>query len=233
MSQLTNPSAVQGIGDLVMKELRLMYGTKFAQAWEGLTPREVKEAWNQMLAGFTEAEARVGIVACLSRDWPPTLPEFIRLCRPWMTPEVAFHDAVTGMTARRRGEIGNWAHPAIYWAAVAVGTHDLLNCGYAVLKSRWERAFGDEMARGQWHPVPTPAPALPSPGATQATPEEAAKALKAMGAGAILNEAGRDPRRGAKRILDAVKKGGAQYSPTVIAMAQAAMDAYPDQGARA
>lgn len=233
MSQLTNPTIGKGIGDLVVAELRLMYGSKFAQAWEGLTPREVKEAWNQMLAGFTEVEARVGIVACLSRDWPPTLPEFIRLCRPWMSPEVAFHDAVMGMTARRRGEIGNWAHPAIYWAAVGVGTHDLLNCGYGVLKGRWERAFGDEMARGQWHPVPTPAAALPAPGATQATPEEAAKALKAMGAGAILNESGRDPRRGARRILAEVKKGGASYSPTVIAMAQAAMDAYPDQGAQA
>ena len=57
--------------------------------------------------------------------------------------------------------------------------------------------------------------------------------MKAMGAGAILSESGRDPRRGARRILAEVKKGVASYSPTVIAMAQAAMDAYPDQGAQA
>ncbi|CAB3904617.1 hypothetical protein LMG26858_04415 [Achromobacter anxifer] len=234
MSQLTNPAADAALGGMVVAELRLMYGSKFAQAWEGLTPREVKDAWNQKLAGYTEAEARVGLVACLSRDWPPTLPEFMRLCRPWTVPEVAFHDAVAGMNARRRGEIGNWPHPAIYWAAVAVGTHDLLNCGYAVLKARWERAFSEELARGQWHAVPTPAPALPAPGATRATKEDAEKALRAMGAGAIMNESGRDPRRGAKRILaEAGRKGGRQYSPTVIAMAKAAMDAYPDTGAQA
>ncbi|MDF3940725.1 hypothetical protein P3W66_11840 [Achromobacter denitrificans] len=233
MSQLTNPAAGAGLGDMVIAELRLMYGSKFAQAWEGLTPREVKDAWNQKLAGYTEAEARVGIVACLSRDWPPTLPEFMRLCRPWMAPEVAFHDAVSGMTARRRGEMGHWHHPAIYWAAVAVGTHDLLNCGYAVLKARWERAFSEELARGQWHGVPAPAQALPAPGATRATKEDAEKALKAMGAGAIMNESGRDPRRGAKRILAETAKKAGRYSPTVIAMAKAAMDAYPDTGAQA
>lgn len=234
MSQLTSPTASQGIGDLVVAELRLMYGTRFAQAWEGLKPREVKDAWNQMLGDMTEAEARVGLVSCLSRDWPPTLPEFMRLCRPWMTPEVAFYEAVAGVTARSRGEIGNWPHPAIYWAAVAVGTHNLLNCGYAVLKTRWERSFGEELARGQWNAVPTPAPALPAPGSAQATKADAEKALKAMGAGAIMNESGRDPRRGAKRILaETGRKGGRQYSPTVIAMAKAAMDAYPDTGAQA
>jgi len=68
--------------------------------------------------------------------------------------------------------------------------------------------------------VPTSAPALPAPGSTQATEEDAETALKAMGAGGIMNESGRDPRRGAKRILaETAKKGGRQYSPTVIAMA--------------
>lgn len=196
-----------------------------------------KEAWAEALDEdrVTPQEVAEGLRTCrrMFPDWPPAVGEFIRACRPGLIPENAFHDAVAGMTARRRGEVGQWSHPAVYWAAVRVGSHDLLNCGYSVMQSRWERALSDELRQGEWAPVPAPAVALPAPGATQATPEEAAKALKAMGAGAILNESGRDPRRGAKRILaDVAKKGGRQYSPTVIAMAKAAMDAYPDTGAQ-
>ena len=107
------------LGALVVSEMRLMYGAKFGQQWQGLTPRELKDSWDQKLTGMTEAEIRAGLVACLSRDWPPTVPEFLRLCRPWLNPEVAYHEAVHGMSCRRRGEMGNWSHPAIYWAAVA------------------------------------------------------------------------------------------------------------------
>lgn len=231
MQQRTDAIDVRTLGDLVVSELRLLYGSKFAQAWEGLTPREVKDSFNQKLAGFTEAEARVGLVACLGRDWPPTLPEFMRLCRPWMDPEAAFHEAVAGVTARKRGEVGAWAHPAIYHAAVAVGTHDLLNCGYAVLRGRWERAFRDELARGQWEPVPTPAPALPAPGGTLATREDAAKAMAKMGAEKIVNPTGRDPRRWARRIMaEAQRKGGRLPSPAVLRMAEAAIGAPADTG---
>ncbi|VEI25152.1 hypothetical protein [Bordetella bronchiseptica] len=224
MSQRIEAVGARSLGDLVVSELRLLYGSKFAQAWEGLTPREVKASWGEKLAGLTEAEARVGLVACLGRDWPPTLPEFIRLCRPWMDPEVAFHEAVAGMAARKRGEMGAWSHPAVFHAARSVGTHDLLNCGYSVMRSRWERAFRDELARGQWGPVPMPAPALPAPGATRATPEEAAEAMAKMGAGGVLAQGGRDPRRGWRRVLAEMKDPkGRRYSPAIVAMARNAL----------
>ncbi|AVJ30175.1 hypothetical protein [Achromobacter spanius] len=234
MQQRTDALEVRTLGDMVVSELRLLYGAKFAQAWEGLTPREVKDSFNQKLAGFTEAEARVGLVACLGRDWPPTLPEFMRLCRPWMDPETAFHEAVAGVAARKRGEVGMWSHPAIFHATRAVGSHDLLNCGYGVMKLRWERALRDEFARGQWDAVPAPAPALPAPGGTLATREDAAKAMAKMGAQGIVNPTDRDPRRWAKRILEeAQRKGGRLPSPAVLRMAQAAVDSPVDVGGAA
>jgi hypothetical protein len=55
-----------------------------------------------------------------------------------------------------------------------------------------------------------------------------------MGAGAILNDAGRDPRRWAKRILaEAQRKGGRVPSLAVLSMAQAAMGAPMDGGGAA
>jgi len=196
-----------------------------------------KEAWAEALDEdrVTPQEVAEGLRTCrrMFPDWPPAVGEFIRACRPGLIPENAFHDAVAGMSARRRGEVGQWSHPAVYWAAVRVGSHDLLNCGYSVMQARWERALSEELSRGEWATVPTPAVALPAPGATYATPEEATKALEALEAGTILNESGRDPRRGAKRILaEAAKKGGRRYSITVLAMAKAAMNAYPDTGAQ-
>lgn len=187
---------------------------------EGLTPRDVAE----------------GLRACrrMFPDWPPAVGEFIQACRPGLIPENAFHDAVAGMTARRRGEMGQWSHPAVCWAAVRVGSHDLLNCGYSVMQSRWERALSDELGRGEWAAIPAPAVALPAPGATHATPAEAAKALEAMGAGAILNQSGRDPLRGWKRVITETENPkGKRYSPGIIAMARNALRLGVDQGAQA
>ncbi|OWT69227.1 MULTISPECIES: hypothetical protein [unclassified Achromobacter] len=211
------------IGGLVVNEMRLMYGAKFAQQWQGLTPRELRESWDEKLAGLNESEVRTALVACLSRDWPPTVPEFLRLCRPWMNAEVAYHDAVAGMAARRRGEMGLWPHPAVYWAAVATGTHDLLGSTYGAIKGRWERAFSDELAKGYWADVPPVREALPAPGQTQATKEEAEAALKKMGAVDVLTAKPQGTAWANKILAEHDRKGGKRYSLTVVAMAKRAL----------
>lgn len=196
-----------------------------------------KEAWAEALDEdrVTPHEVAEGLRTCrrMFPDWPPAVGEFIRACRPGLIPENAFHDAVAGMNARRRGEVGQWSHPAVYWAAVRVGSHDLLNCGYSVMQARWERALSEELSRGEWAAVPTPAVALPAPGATYATPEQAAKALEAMGAGAILDQSGRDPLRGWKRVIaETANPKGKRYSPGIVAMARNALRLGADQGAQ-
>jgi len=212
------------LGRLVVREMRLLYGTKFAQQWQGLSPRELRESWDQKLAGFNEAQVRRGIAACHLREWPPTVPEFLRLCCPWMTPEVAYHEAVRGMSARQRGETGEWSHPAVYWAAVGVSSVDLLHSTYGSLKSRWENTLADELSRRTWADIPAPRQALPAPGQTVATQEEAAAAMRRIGASKVLSGGGRDPRRWAHKVLaEQQRKGGRRYSMTVLAMAERAV----------
>lgn len=190
------PTDIQptSLGALVVNEMWLMYGSKFAQQWQGLTARELKDAWNQKLEGLNESQVRRGLVACLTQEWPPTLPQFIKLCCPWTVPEVAYHEAVRGMTARRQGEQGAWSHPAVYWAAVGVSTVDLLGCTYGAIKTRWEKTLSDELAKGSWPAIPQPRSALPAPGRTLATRAEAEAALKAMGAEKLLRQQGRPHR---------------------------------------
>ncbi|AZW14226.1 hypothetical protein CS344_20140 [Bordetella bronchiseptica] len=211
------------LGALVVSEMRLMYGAKFGQQWQGLTPRELKDSWDQKLTGMTEAEIRAGLVACLSRDWPPTVPEFLRMCRPWMSPEVAYHEAVHGMSCRRRGEMGNWSHPAIYWAAVATGPHDLLNSTYGSIKQRWGKSFSDELSKGNWPDIPPVRSALPAPGQTMATKAEAAAALQRMGAAKALEESGRNPKRWIDKWQQRIKNGE-RPSPAIAAMLKRAME---------
>src|SRR5690606_4326501 len=136
-----------GAGAAVFAEMMLLYGAKFAQQWAGLTPREIKAAWNQKLQGFTPEEIRRGLQSCLAHDWPPTLPEFIRMCRPSLNAEAAYHEAVAGMAARTKGERGEWSHPAVYWAAVRVTSHDLLSMGWQAIRARWEAAYRDVMSK--------------------------------------------------------------------------------------
>ncbi len=213
--QVANAQA--GLGALVVNEMHLLYGAKFAQQWEGLTPRELKDSWNQKLAGLDEAQVRRGLVACMTREWPPTLPEFVKLCCPWMSPEVAYHEAVRGMSARKRGEIGIWSHPAVYWAAVGVSTVDLLSSTYGLIKARWEKTLSDELARGEWPVIPEPRQALPAPGQTLATKAEAAAALKKMGADKALDQTGRNARRWVEKWDERIAKGE-QPTPAIAAM---------------
>lgn len=196
----------KGPGDVVFAELMLLYGARFGQQWAGLTPREIKASWNQRLADFSAAEISRGLEACLGLDWPPTLPEFMRLCRPAISPEAAYHEAVVGMAARARGERGEWSHPAIYWAAVRVTSHDLLSTGWQAIRSRWEAALRDVLAKGRWEPVPDPAPALPAPGQAMLSREQQRQAMeqvKSVATGADPEQAGqrRDMKAWARRII--------------------------------
>lgn len=202
----------------VIERLHLLYGAAFMRQWDGIDKAVMVHAWAEQLAGFTGDEVSAGLTACGNRPFAPTLPEFKRLCRPWLDPEVAFRLAVTGMQGRRAGEIGSWPHPAVYWAAVEIGNHDMLNQSWQTLKSRWEAAYSIQLACQSWDDVPAPAAALPAPGQTAATKEQADAGIKAMAAAAI--EKPRDPKAWAKKIL-ANPKG---RSPTVVAMARRALE---------
>jgi hypothetical protein len=57
-----------------------MYGHKFTSSY-GEVP---SDTWSRALAGATSADLAQGVKACFQRQdtWPPTLPEFVEMCRP-------------------------------------------------------------------------------------------------------------------------------------------------------
>lgn len=181
-----------------------------------------KETWSEAFdeEGIMPMEIKTGLSNCRRMfDWPPSLTEFLRACRPGLDPEIAFHEAVQGLICRRKGERGTWSHPAIYHAAVDVGQHDVLNCTYSAIKNRWDKALTSQLAKNDWAEIPDASIALPEPKKTEMTNAEAQKAMNRMGAGGVLNKSGRDAKAWAQKILDN-QKG---KSHTVIEMARRAL----------
>lgn len=195
--------------DHLFNRLNGMYASKWISNFrDDLAIENWKEAWAEAFDedGLTPNDIAVGIKNCRRMfDWPPSLAEFVKACRPWTAPELAHQIAVTGMAARAKGEMGEWPHPAVYWTAVRIGAHDLLNMSYSGIKSRWEAAFTDVLSKDRWGPIPVPAVALPAPGKTTLDRAEADKRLEEVGAAAAFNSDRFDHKSWAKKILEKPK----------------------------
>lgn len=63
--------------------LAALYGSKFADLWKNTDLQNVKATWAEKLGGFGDRPdiIRHALDACDDRPWPPTLPEFLGLCR--------------------------------------------------------------------------------------------------------------------------------------------------------
>lgn len=205
------------IAHLMMK-MQAMYGAKFTQQWQGIDPGALQDEWAEQLAGFAGEELAAGLAACRERPFPPTLPEFMVLCRPPIKPEFAFHEAVHCLSQRRRGERGDWTHPAIFFATVKVGQHDVLNSSYSQIKGRWDKSLSDELAKGEWDQIPDAHVALAEPKKTEMTDAEAAQAMSRIGVDNVFNNSNRDHKAWIKKILDNPK----QYSHAAVKIAESA-----------
>lgn len=178
----TEPLPVQWVERLFQK-LLARYGTLLTDRFAGV-PRELLLAeWADELAGYSGAELATGLDGCRALKFPPTLPEFMALCRPPIEPAAAYHEALRNLREREQGGNPAWSHRAVYWAAVDVGHWDLRSQTYVAVRSRWERALSDELRKGHWPPIPPapkqlPAPAIKANPHTVAMVRELAKRLR-------------------------------------------------------
>jgi hypothetical protein len=198
----------------------------WAEAFDeaGVVPAEVKDAIRLMRARF---------------GWPPTIAEFLTLCKPSMDAQLAYHEAVAGLMERRAGRMGTWSSPAIFWAAQPL-RGDLLLQTYEQVKVRWEKALNEQMTKGGHAPIPEPRLELPAPGKTTITREEAAKRLASLRVEGIFKRPGAgDGRLWAKRILERHVAGDKTVTPLQLREATLALQSaiddsnhepQPDQG---
>ncbi len=71
------------------------------------------------------------------------------------------------------------------------------------MKTRWEKALGEQMAKNEWDPVPEAMAALPAPGKALLSRENAGKMIQELGAGTTTKKMNQvtDGKRWARNIL--------------------------------
>jgi hypothetical protein len=156
--------------------MNAFYGSKLADAWTGSNLDEVKEIWAEELGGYSPEEIRDGVAAMKKRDWPPTLPEFLKLCRPPIEPATAHAEACEKYPRWLSGEDVNWTRPEVFWAAQKVGAWELKNTLYRQLEGRWTKAL-DEASSDD---PPKAKKALPSTSEAYADPEVKARVAEGL-----------------------------------------------------
>ena len=142
----------------ILSEMKMLFGNLFDKQWSNVGFPEMIEFWERKLTGFTADELRRGYKALSGLKFPPTLPEFMQLCRPPVDPVKAYYEAVKGLQERRLGRKGEWSHPAIFWAASQMA-FDLLNQTQTQVEKRWKEVLSIQYEKTTWQPIPdVPAP---------------------------------------------------------------------------
>ena len=67
----------------LFQQFQFIYGAKLHKAWEGVKMDDLFAYWERELADWTDAEIAKAVADCrkYGDGFPPTLPEFITLCR--------------------------------------------------------------------------------------------------------------------------------------------------------
>ncbi len=201
-------------------KMLLNYGKKFTDQWGGSEPQKLIDHWSNEMAGYTGAEIKRGLKAMDGQEWPPSLPQFKKMCRPPIDSVHAYYEAVSGLQERAKGEMGKWSHPAIYWAATQM-TFDLLNQTFSNVKSRWEKLLGDEMEKGAWENIPAALVLIAAPG-KEWDRKAAGVTLKEIGAGDLLKNK-TNHKAWAHKIIEREKRGDKELSALQIRFAREAL----------
>lgn len=193
------------------------YGKLWADKY-GQFPRErVKQSWAEDLADMTGKELAHGLEACKKLKFPPTLPEFIMLCRPPIDYEATFIETMEQLRKRSSGE-DCWSHPAVYWAAQSIGQFDLFAANWQTIKTRWTKVLDEMLAEKNLPVVPVYVRPLPAPGKTSIDQATAQKRIKKIAEEALKNPS--DYKQWARKILANPK----QYSEISLRFAMEALE---------
>lgn len=174
LPSVTSPANVPALPDAwaerIFQRMENFYLSKWVDSFGSIPRERVKQAWAEELAEYTVDEIKRGLDACRNRVWPPTLPEFLLMCRPVVDARTEWTEACEQMRIRLEGKGGDtWSRPQVYWAAVAIGWYDLNSTAWEQIKTRWTNA----LSNAKHDPIPEYLAALPAPGQHTVTRDEA------------------------------------------------------------
>lgn len=185
-----------------------------------------EESWAEAFEeeGITPELIKAGMKAVRSRcAWPPSCAEFIQACKPSIDFVVAYYEALNGIREREAGEVGEWSHPAIFWAAVKCGTYDLKTNSYSQMKTKWEMTLKAQLALDAWEPIQKPVRQIAGPGKSVTSNDDAKKKMEEMGLTNGFKIDGRDGRQWAFNIKAREKNGDRTLTSIQIQFANQAL----------
>lgn len=168
--------------DRMFQRFAGMYGKHWLDMWVGIDLAGVKQVWSEELAGLSPQEIAAGMEACKTRTFPPTLPEFRSLCRPVLDLHALLLVAIREMGHRRNHQPQAWPSRRLFWAAQRLA-HELRSVEQPEkLLKRFELAWYDA-AHDADKPIPdvAPASALPAPGKTTLSKQDARQRAEQIG----------------------------------------------------
>lgn len=192
--------------DRLFVRLSEMYGSKFAAAWDGQNLDGVKRTWADGLMGLSPQQVGEGIKRCLSREWPPSLPEFRSLCLPDFE------------TLYLVGQHNPRSSALAYWAVQSFGYYEIRRSSWKTAGDRWTRICEQLIRDG----VPE-LPPEPQKIEHKAAPADPALAHEAINRMRDMRGEIRDPLRWARKIMERVEAGEKMGSPVFEQFAREAL----------
>ena len=154
----------------IFSKMEDRYGNLWANSYGAFPRSRVMQTWSEDLSDLSKDELGRGMKACRDKPFPPTLPEFRKMCRPPIDPEAAYHEAIEQFRRRKDGT-DNWSHPAIFWTAIEIGEFDLKISNWQSMQSRWTSKLKSTLEKRDLPEIPPRREALTEPG--QTTPDAA------------------------------------------------------------
>lgn len=138
--------------EAIYRKFSVYWGDAFLAKWKGIPQDDLMLAWAEELAGFTPEELKTGLQECKKKTFPVSLPEFMNLCRPALSPDDAFAEAMAQSQLRPIGK-DKWSHPAVFWTYYAL-SWEFKNLTTKELERRWLIEFKRVMNQGMWQEIP-------------------------------------------------------------------------------
>lgn len=209
----------------LFSRMSFIYGARFADLWRDVDLDGLKRYWAIQLGKYTPQELKAGVEKLKTKDWPPTLAEFEKLCRPSIDAESAYYEALEQGRAREDGKPNVWSSPAIYWAWRAVGPYEFRSQSFPALKSRWAKALEAQLGRDHWEPIPDMPVAQigMSKSGNTASMAGVADIRKAVASMAQLPKSGERHLNWARRVVEKVKAGDRSLPSIAVRMAEEAL----------
>ncbi|KXU94187.1 hypothetical protein CR51_27335 [Caballeronia megalochromosomata] len=72
----------ESVVNIIFDRMTTIYGARFADMWRDADVHQLRSTWGRALHGAKPDDIKRGIAALFRTKYPPTLPEFLELCRP-------------------------------------------------------------------------------------------------------------------------------------------------------